>query len=131
MAFGRAKTERRLEFVRSPCHAEAFERPLGGRRHENIARCISGLGRLPTRRIGRVRILVDFLSSAVAYLAFGLVRAMSTRCHSQVCTAAFRGWGSMMIEARAPEVVEMAAMAKLADMLAPASEPGSLRSGPT
>jgi hypothetical protein len=77
--------------------------------------------------------VVDFLSAAAAYLAFGLVRAMSTWCHSRVCIAAFtlRGWAAMTIEAHAPEVVELAAMAKLADMLAPASEPGSLRSGST
>ena len=81
--------------------------------------------------MGRVRILVDFLSAAVAYLAFELVRAMSKWCHSPVWIAALRDWGSMMIEARAPERVEMAPMAKLADMLAPASDPGSLRSGPT
>jgi hypothetical protein len=77
--------------------------------------------------------LVDFLSAAVAYLAFGSVRAMSTWCHSRAAVAAFtlRGWVAMTIQARAPEVVEMAAMAKLADMLAPASDPGSFRSGPT
>lgn len=90
-------------------------------------------GRPPPHRIGPVRILVDFLSAAVASLAFGSVRAMSTWCHSRVCITAFtfRGWAEMTVEVRAPEVAEVAAMAKLADMPAPASEPGSLGSGPT
>ena len=56
---------------------------------------------------------------------------MSTWCHTAVLIAALRGWVTMTIEARAPEVVEMAVSAKLTDMLAPPSEPGSLRSGPT